>query len=496
VTDVDELGRRADVASVVDSSDRTTDRYRRLHDLAPIGLITTDANGKVIEANPAASASLDIDMRHLVGKPIFSFVVPEQRRDVRSWMVDLRRHGAEGELTVRMTRRSGVSFDAHVRLALLEREMAWTFVDVTVERQAEERLWEVNRQIDSLVARRVRELRSAYAELPVGVAIVDADTRRVRGKNRRAEEILEPWGGLIPGLEAAASDRSGAEQDSDPWHVDRALAGTRVWRNERRLRAPMGGEVVLELSSSPLHDDDGTVVAAVLSFDDVSERRKRDMADAEFVENAAHQLRTPITAVAIAAAALAAGAKDEPDERDRFVAHIARESDRMARAIESLLALARIQRGGSALLVSVVPLEPFLRDIVDETNPRPGVEIKIVCATDLAIVGDASILREAIANVVRNAALHTVAGEIRLTAQRRHSNTILDVADTGPGIPAEVRPRIFERFYQGRNGSRGGAGLGLSIAAEAARANGGALELLETAVGTTFRFTLRGAKLL
>ena len=109
MTDVDELGGRADVASVVDSSDRTTDRYRRLHDLAPIGLITTDANGKVIEANPAASASLDIDMRHLVGKPIFSFVVPEQRRDVRSWMVDLRRHGAEGELTVRMTRRSGVS---------------------------------------------------------------------------------------------------------------------------------------------------------------------------------------------------------------------------------------------------------------------------------------------------------------------------------------------------------------------------------------------------
>jgi signal transduction histidine kinase len=220
------------------------------------------------------------------------------------------------------------------------------------------------------------------------------------------------------------------------------------------------------------------------------------VADAEFIENAAHQLRTPITSVAVAAAALTVGAKDDPEERDRFIAHIARDSDRMARVIESLLALARIQRGGSALLVAVVPLEPFLREIVAEARPRAGVGLEIDCAPSVAVVGDAAILREAIANVVRNAAEHTHAGTIRINGRRDGGRTILEIADTGTGIPAEIRPRVFERFFHAGGANRRGAGLGLAIAAEAAQVHGGTLELVDVPVGTTFRFTLRGARLM
>src|SRR6266850_5552544 len=94
---------------------REAARYRTLFESAPVGFITTDLVGKVLEANVAAGEYFQLENRFLVGKPILTFVAPEERRAFRSWMLSLGRHGARGSLTARMRRRSGVAFEAYVR---------------------------------------------------------------------------------------------------------------------------------------------------------------------------------------------------------------------------------------------------------------------------------------------------------------------------------------------------------------------------------------------
>lgn len=472
---------------------READRYRTMFESAPVAFIATDAFGKILEANTAASELLAIDPRFLAGKPLPTYVTADERGRFRRWIIDLYRGRVSDAFAARMIRRSGVTFEAHISATPADGEIWWAIVDATAGEQAEERTWALNRHLDAIVASQVGELQALYDELPVGIAIVDAATRRVHSRNRRALEILRPWGGALPGLEPSECDGPIVRNQL----IDRALAGEPAEREVNTVPAPGGGAVVLALSATPLREADGTVVAAALTFDDLSERERRELADAQFVDNAAHQLRSPITAIAAATAALVAGAKDDPEERERFITHIERESTRMGRLVDALLALARLQRGAARPPLSLIPVRPLFENILADRRAHPGVDIVVHCRDDVAFLGDEGMSREAIANVVDNALSYTQAGAIRLTARRDGESTVIEVADTGPGIEPSVRERVFERFFQaGPKDGHKGSGLGLAIAAEATRGSGGTLELLNSSPGTTLRFTFLGAKLL
>lgn len=464
-------------------------RYQAMFESAPLAFLTTNTAGKVLEANTAAADLFLVDRRFMIGRPIVSYVVPDGRRGFRTWMQDLQRRGASDAIHARLERRTGVPFDAHVRATTFENEIWWAVVDVSVERRAEEAVWELHRELDARVARQLGMMQAVYEEIPTGIVIIDARTGLTTGKNRRAREILQPWDGELP------DGVMPTDGDSDPWQVAAALEGRHGRPAVRRVLVPDGRVVPLQASATPLRDDQGAVAAVAIVLDDLFERERRELADAEFIENAAHQLRTPITAIAVAAAALEAGAKDDSAERERFVGHITRESDRMVRVIDALLGLARIQRAGGGLLVALIPLQPMLAEIVAETTFNDGVEAIVDCSDTVAAVGDAAILREAFANVVHNAAWHTASGSVQIHAQVIESRVVLEIADSGPGVRPELRDRIFDRFFHGDGASRG-AGLGLALAQEAALANHGSLELVESADGARFRFVLPGARLL
>jgi signal transduction histidine kinase len=228
-------------------------------------------------------------------------------------------------------------------------------------------------------------------------------------------------------------------------------------------------------------------------LEDVSKRARVEQSNAEFVQNAAHQLRTPIAGIASSVAALEAGAGDDPEKRDRFLGHIRRESDRMARLVDALLTLAGLQRGVGLPLSELVPLRPLLEEVAEAESVG---RIDVSCAAEIAVVGDRDLLGQAIGNVIANAVQH--GGEARAVHVRaRLDDAIvhLDVTDEGPGVSAESGDRVFERFYRATS-ERRGSGLGLAIAAAAAEATNGTLELLpSTGTGATFRFTLPGASL-
>jgi signal transduction histidine kinase len=241
---------------------------------------------------------------------------------------------------------------------------------------------------------------------------------------------------------------------------------------------------------------DDEVLADMLSalqeaVEDVTEARRREQADRDFVANAAHQIRSPIAAIASAHGALSAGAKEQPEARDRFLEHIGREVARMQQLAAGLLALARAERGDTPAPLSRIPLRPLLQRVIDRSTPKAGVNVELSCPEQLTALTNEALVSEALANVVTNAVQHTTQGTVALRGAQMNGAASIEVSDEGPGIAAPDRDRVFERFFRGSGPAGGGVGLGLSIAAAATHAAGGTLALVDSPAGACFRFTFQ-----
>lgn len=216
----------------------------------------------------------------------------------------------------------------------------------------------------------------------------------------------------------------------------------------------------------------------VLVIEDVSEQERRERAEREFVTNAAHELRTPLSAILSATEVLQAGAKDDPALRDQFLGHIERESARLARLARALLVLARAQTREEAPTLGPVPVAPILAAAQASVTPLAEVELLVDCPDDLVALSDRDLLEQVVANLAANAAKHTEQGTIRLTARAIDAAVLeIEVSDTGRGIAPGERDRVFDRFYRGGSRSADGFGLGLAIVQQAVRAIGGAVQI-------------------
>jgi signal transduction histidine kinase/HAMP domain-containing protein len=231
---------------------------------------------------------------------------------------------------------------------------------------------------------------------------------------------------------------------------------------------------------------------AVLVVTDVSERERRERAEREFVTNAAHELRTPLTTITGAVEVLQAGAKEVPEERDRFLRHIQREAGRLGRLTRALLVLARAQTREETPRAAPVYLRPLLEAIAGDLEPAEEVEIGVECPTELAVLADRDLVEQALANLAANAVQNTEQGRISISVRPLGDRSaVIEVQDTGRGIPREQQERIFDRFYRGHGRDAQGFGLGLAIVREAVKALGGRLELDSSpGVGTTVRLVL------
>jgi two-component system sensor histidine kinase ResE len=233
---------------------------------------------------------------------------------------------------------------------------------------------------------------------------------------------------------------------------------------------------------------------ALVVIDDLTEEERRELAEREFVSNAAHELRTPLTTIIGAVEVLQAGAKDDPVQRDRFLGHIEREAGRLARLARAMLTLARAHAGQEQPRVEPVELAPLLREIADGLRPHDGVAVDVECPGGLAAWVNRDLLEQALRNLGENAAKHTARGHVALRAHADGSTVSLEVEDTGPGITSETQRHVFDRFYRGERDAEG-FGLGLAIVRESVRTLGGRVELDSSpGQGTSFRIVLEGAR--
>jgi two-component system phosphate regulon sensor histidine kinase PhoR len=249
--------------------------------------------------------------------------------------------------------------------------------------------------------------------------------------------------------------------------------------------------------------------AQVAILQDLTQIRRLDAVRRDFISNISHELRTPLASLKALVDTLRDGALDDPPAAQRFLDRIETEVDAMTQMVQELLELSRIESGRVPLSLVPTPVADVVVPSVERLYPqaeRAGLGLTVDLPSDLPqVLADAERVREVVTNLVHNAIKFTRPGG-RVTvraypvedegqrpeADRYHSAVIIEVADTGVGIPADDLPRIFERFYKAdRARSGGGTGLGLAIAKHVVQGHGGRIwaESIE-GQGSTFYFTL------
>jgi signal transduction histidine kinase len=228
--------------------------------------------------------------------------------------------------------------------------------------------------------------------------------------------------------------------------------------------------------------------AAFVRRDEALERQRR------FVADASHELRTPLTSVVGYAQLLENLGPEDEEARGEGTAAIRRESQRMRHLVESLLALARGDQGATYYAPEPEDLSLLVREAVDDLRAANGEGPSVGCLSPgrpIEATFDKNSIRQVVDILLDNATRHTAAdGKVTALAFERGAWAAVSVKDTGTGIPEDQLPLIFERFYRADEArSRGGAGLGLSIARQISEAHGGHLEV-ESEPGAGSRFTL------
>jgi two-component system sensor histidine kinase VicK len=232
---------------------------------------------------------------------------------------------------------------------------------------------------------------------------------------------------------------------------------------------------------------------AIIVVTDETERERNERVQREFATNASHELRTPLASIVTAIEMLQTGAKDDPRARDEFLDVIAREADRLTRLTRALLVLARAEAQQELPHLRPVAVAPLLEQVATALPHREGVDVDVDCPPALAIKADPDLLEQAISSLASNAIRYTTAGTVSMRGHADNGSVVIEVADTGRGIPEREHERIFERFYRAGDSDKG-FGLGLAIAREAVRTLGGQIELeSKQAVGTTVRITIEAA---
>ena len=204
----------------------------------------------------------------------------------------------------------------------------------------------------------------------------------------------------------------------------------------------------------------------------------------QFTADAAHELRTPLTALRLQLQ-LAERARDGV-ERDKAHGMLREGIARAVHLVEQLLTLARQDPEAPMAAPTPVDLAELARTIAqaDETAAaEKGLTLAARADAPVVVRGDRAALRALIENLVDNAIRYTPSGSVEVRVYGEGEHAVIEVADTGPGIPADERTRVFDRFYRGESAAQGGTGLGLAIVRRIAERHRGSVELLDPASG-------------
>jgi len=333
------------------------------------------------------------------------------------------------------------------------------------------------------------ELKAVLSSMVEGVVAVDSNGHIVN-INEAAAKFLSTGIEKVQGCTIGEVIRNieflefvqGILSEESPSQTDIVLSG----QEERIVR----------LDGASLTDSQGNKSGAVIVISDMTRMRRLEDVRRDFVANVSHELRTPITSIKGFVETLMGGDIRMPEEAERFLQIIAKQSDRLNAIVEDLLSLSRLEESSEKRKITFekVSIKKVLNSVIDMSMIKAEVKditIELDCDESIEVKINTNLLEQAILNLIDNAIKYSEPGfKVQVRAYRTNNMVVISVRDYGCGIPKKHQSRIFERFYvvdKSRSRKLGGTGLGLSIVKHIAEVHSGKVTIESSpGVGSTF----------
>jgi two-component system phosphate regulon sensor histidine kinase PhoR len=375
--------------------------------------------------------------------------------------------------------------DLQSRVPVPETEELGRFAD-TMNRMA----LELDERLKMEVRQR-NEIEAVLTSMMEGVIAIDMG-KNIISLNRAASELLEIDSSDAKGKSIFDVIRNTALLD----FVTDTLAAEENRESEIALRA--GGKKSLQIHGSVLRDAQGRAIGALVVLNDVTRIRQLESVRRDFVLNASHEIRTPVTSIKGFVETLLEGALDDRESLERFLGIIARHADRLNAIVEDLLSLSRIEQEaeGDDISMKEEPLGQVIEEALEVCRPgsqEKGIALVRSCGAGIKVRMNASLIVQAVINLVDNAVKYSSPGStVEVSCGADESWATVKVRDEGCGIAAQHLSRLFERFYRvdkARSRSLGGTGLGLAIVKHIVQAHKGSV-IVESDLGRGSTFTI------
>lgn len=464
----------------------------------PDGVLVLDQQQRIIDLNPAAARLLDRAEADLVGQTLSQVIepwpaaVPDQSTGPIELTLPAGRV-AEARLSALLDSRG----QRHGDVILLR--------DITERKQAEAALQQLNASLETQVLARTAELRAEKDKSDtilqsVGEALLLTDLEfRIQYVNEAftaltgysaAEALGQPIGTRAAWTETA--DMPSVVRGGRPWHGEVTGRHKDNWPYEAAL------------TIAPVRDGHAQLIGCVISYQDITQRKSLERARARFIESISHEFRTPLTSLSLYTELLQANKR--PEKNAQYLNQIAAQVQRLRRLIEDSLDMTTLDMQRETLErqdLSLAVLAQSVSQRAAEPASARGLTLTVALDSEVRVWGDEMRLTQALWKVIDNALTFTPpGGQVTLATRSEVSDDVtygvIDVSDTGPGLTPDELPRIFERFFRGKEAEPGhipGSGLGLSIAQAIVHAHGGEITVnSEAGRGSTFSVRLPAAR--
>ncbi|MDX1563886.1 MAG: ATP-binding protein [Phycisphaeraceae bacterium] len=349
---------------------------------------------------------------------------------------------------------------------------------------------------------RANELEATLSSMVEGVLAVDTNGRLIN-LNAAAIRLLDIHQGRVAvqpierviGHEGLRRFINQSLETDDPIQADIELPRARTPLEEEAEPAKR----LFQVQGAALRNTEGRRIGSLIVLHDVTRLRRLEVIRSDFVTNASHEIKTPVSAIKAAAETLIDAHEQDESAVKQFLPIIARQADRLGAIIEDLLTLTRMERDeGEPIEAERGRVADLLRAVTETCQAgarEKNITLQTDCPDDLSLRFNAPLLEQALVNLLDNAVKYSPSqATVFLKAHIDAGHVVLSVRDEGPGIGPEHLNRIFERFYRtdkARSRELGGTGLGLSIVKHIALAHGGHVSVDSVpGHGSTFRIHL------
>ncbi len=314
----------------------------------------------------------------------------------------------------------------------------------------------------------------------------------ILASNGKARDL---FGGLRPGFHISSATRSpqvlDAVMDCGSEKAQRTVTFSERVPVERYMAA-----TVSHLEGVPENEP-----VTLLFLRDLTEQRRLDQLRSDFIANASHEIKTPLASLVGFIETLQGAARHDEAARDRFLPIMAKQAERMARLIDNLMSLSRVEMRAHLKPRDVVVISELVRHTCDALEPmasQANIDVQVYSELDGAtVLGDRDELAQVFINLIHNAIKYgrpSGSVVVKLERQQNGASSVIaiSVEDDGPGIAAQHLPRLTERFYRvpgSQAMERGGTGLGLAIVKHVVNRHRGELRISST-LGAGTKFTV------